>query len=271
MCQRRVSFNPDYPAYFMATGHPLKSFAAGSRAAVIGATGGIGRAIIERLVDSGSFERIHALSRSGTGKTRPGAPSSVSEHRLDFDDPRTIGEAAAAVADEGPLDFVFIATGILHDGDAIQPEKSMRDIEADRLERVFAINTIGPVLVAKHFLPLMRPKRRTVFAALSARVGSISDNRLGGWIAYRSSKAALNMALKTLSIEQARSRPESIVVALHPGTVRSALSEPFTERVPDDKLFSPEKAAEHLLAVVDGLEADDTGGFFAWDGKPVSY
>lgn len=255
----------------MPTGQSLDSFATGSRAAVFGASGGIGRAITERLLDSGRFEQVHALSRSPTGIAGPGSRTSVHEHALDFDDPRTIAEAAAAVGKDGPLDFVFVATGILHDGDAIQPEKSMREIDADRLQRVFAINTVGPVLVAKHFLPLMRRKKRTVFAALSARVGSISDNRLGGWISYRSSKAALNMAMKTLSIEHARRRPESIIAALHPGTVQTALSKPFTERVPDEKLFTPDTAAGHLLAVIDGLGAEDTGGFFAWDGKPIPF
>ena len=246
----------------------LGSFDDKSRAAVIGASGGIGRAITERLVSSGRFSRVYAASRSQGAD--PKSPQVKNLH-LDYASPDTLAQAAADIEDEGPLDFVFVATGILHDGDAVQPEKSMRDIERESLEKVFAVNTFGPVLVAQHFLPLMRRKGRSVFAALSARVGSIGDNRLGGWLAYRSSKAALNMALKTLSIEHARRHRDSVVVALHPGTVETGLSQPFTGNVPDGKLFSPATAAGHLLGVIDGLDSEDTGGFFAWDGKPIAW
>lgn len=246
----------------------LNSFDGDSRAAVIGASGGIGRAITAGIVDSGRFARVYALARSTDGDY---GSETVRSLHLDYASPATIERAASAVGEEGPLDFVFVATGILHDGDAVQPEKSMREIERETLERVFAINTFGPVLVARHFLPMMRRKSRSVFAALSARVGSIGDNRLGGWLAYRSSKAALNMALRTLSIEHARRHRDAVVVALHPGTVDTALSQPFTGNVPDGKLFTPAEAATRLLDVVDGLDSDDTGGFFAWDGKPIPW
>jgi NAD(P)-dependent dehydrogenase (short-subunit alcohol dehydrogenase family) len=136
---------------------------------------------------------------------------------------------------------------------------------------VFRVNTIGPTLVAKHFLPRLRRDGKTVFAALSARVGSIGDNRLGGWVSYRSSKSALNMVLKTLSIEHARRFPEAVMVALHPGTVDTALSAPYQRRVPEHKLFTPARSVGHMLSVIDGLTAADTGGFFAWDGAPIDY
>lgn len=236
-------------------------------AAVVGASGGIGAAMTRLLADSGRFRQVWALSRSAAGFDN----DRITSRELDFDSATSIESAAEAIADDGPLDFVFVATGILHRGDDIQPEKAMRDIDARQLAQVFATNTIGPALVARSFLPLMRPKARSVFAALSARVGSIGDNRLGGWVAYRSSKAALNMILKTLSIEQSRKRPESIVVALHPGTVATDLSGPFTDNVPDNKIFTPEKAAGQLLDVIDGLGPDDTGGFFAWDGKAIPW
>ena len=145
----------------------------------------------------------------------------------------------------------------------------MRELDAGKLARVFAINAAGPALVAKHFLPNLRKGSKTAFAALSARVGSIGDNRLGGWYAYRASKAALNMLLKTLSIEQARQRPDSIIVGLHPGTVNTELSSPFTKRTPAAKLFTPEVSAGHLLNVLDGLTPEDSGGVFAWDGQRV--
>ena len=135
----------------------------------------------------------------------------------------------------------------------------------------FRINTIGPVLLAKHFLPLMRSGSKSVFVALSARVGSISDNRLGGWSSYRASKAALNMLLRTASIEHKRRHPESVIVALHPGTVDTRLSAPFQRGVPEGKLFTPAYSVERLLDVIDGLRPADTGGFFAWDGQPIEY
>jgi NAD(P)-dependent dehydrogenase (short-subunit alcohol dehydrogenase family) len=149
------------------------------------------------------------------------------------------------------------------------PEKTLRELDAEVMAHVLAINTIGPAMVAKHFLPRMRPGTKSVFAVLSARVGSISDNRLGGWYSYRASKAALNMLLKTLAIEHARRFPASIVAGLHPGTVATPLSAPFQQRVPEGKLFTPDFAAERLLAVIDGLEVSDSGSVFAWDGSRI--
>ena len=149
------------------------------------------------------------------------------------------------------------------------PEGEVVDPAA--MEAVFRTNAIGPANVAQAFLPRMRRYGKTVFAALSARVGSIGDNRLGGWVSYRSSKAALNMILKTLSIEHTRQFPESVIAALHPGTVDSALSAPFQRRVPDGKLFSPAQSVGYLLSVIDGLAPEDSGGFFAWDGASIDY
>jgi NAD(P)-dependent dehydrogenase (short-subunit alcohol dehydrogenase family) len=131
------------------------------------------------------------------------------------------------------------------------------------------VNAIGPALVAKHFLPLLARGRSTAFAALSARVGSISDNRLGGWYGYRASKAALNMLIKTLSIELARTRPEAVCVALHPGTVDTRLSGPFQRSVAPDQLFTPEVSGRHLLRVLERLVPSDSGGCFAWNGKAI--
>ena len=158
------------------------------------------------------------------------------------------------------------------DDPAIFPTRalvSLRDIDAEKLSRVLAINAVGPALVAKHFLPRLRKETKTVFAALSARVGSIGDNRLGGWYSYRASKAALNMLLKTLSIEQARLLPQSIVVGLHPGTVDTGLSRPYSKGTSPQKIFSPETAAGHLVAVLDKVCQPDSGGVFAWDSKRI--
>ncbi|MDH5622584.1 MAG: SDR family NAD(P)-dependent oxidoreductase, partial [Gammaproteobacteria bacterium] len=162
-------------------------------------------------------------------------------------------------------------TGVLHRDDAVQPEKTMQALSASAMSEVFAVNAIGPALLAKHFLPVMRRKGKTVFAVLSARVGSIADNRLGGWVTYRASKAALNMVIKTLSIEQTRRRPESIMVALHPGTVDTALSKPFSSGVAEHALFTPEYSAACLLKVIDGLDVSDSGAFLAWDGTRIEY
>ncbi|WP_125256426.1 SDR family NAD(P)-dependent oxidoreductase [Brevundimonas fluminis] len=222
-------------------------------AVVIGASGGIGAAVAERLGTSGRFEVVHALSRSRTG--------------LDLEDEATIAAAAARVSDGPAPTLVFVATGVLHDGH--QPERTHRALTSDHLLRDFRVNAVGPALVAKHFLPLLPRDSRAVFAALSARVGSIGDNRLGGWHAYRASKAALNMILRNLAIELSRTHPQTIVAGLHPGTVDTALSAPFRKGVDPAKLFAPDAAAGRLLAVLDGLTSADSGRVFDWDGLRV--
>ncbi len=236
------------------------------RAAVIGASGGLGRAFTEHLAADPSASHVFAFSRT-PAVARP-HPNLVSG-QLDLLDEASIASAAELAACGGDLDLVIVATGILHRGGSVQPEKAMREIAADSMGEVLAINTIGPALVAKHFLPVLRSGHKTVFAALSARVGSIGDNRLGGWVSYRASKAALNMTLRTLAIEHARRRPDSVVAGLHPGTVKTRLSGPFSSRVPDGKLFSPSQSVEFLIKVIDGLTAADSGGVFAWDGARI--
>jgi NAD(P)-dependent dehydrogenase (short-subunit alcohol dehydrogenase family) len=136
---------------------------------------------------------------------------------------------------------------------------------------LFALNTIGPAVIAKHMLPLLPRGRRSVFAALSARVGSITDNRLGGWHSYRASKAGLNMLVRDFAIEMRRTHPHSVIVALHPGTVDTPLSRAFQRNLPDGQLTTSQDAAMHLLAVLDGLTPAESGGFFAWDGQPIPF
>lgn len=245
----------------------IESLNAAANVAVVGASGGIGQAVVKLLNEDPSVAHVHALSRDATishdGKI----------HYLPIDllDEKSIVSAAETTATRAPLDLVIVASGILHRNSDLQPEKTMHALSANAMSEVFDINTIGPALVAKHFLPAMRKTGKTVFAAISARVGSISDNRLGGWISYRASKAALNMVIKTLSIEHTRRRPESIIVSLHPGTVATALSKPFSAAVPRDRLFTPEYSAACLLKVIDGLDVADSGGFFAWDGAAIKY
>jgi len=159
---------------------------------------------------------------------------------------------------------------VLHD-DGLRPEKSWRHLDADALARSYEVNAIGPALVAKHLLPRLRRDHKAVFAAMSARVGSIEDNRIGGWYAYRASKAALNQILRTLAIELGRRWPEAVCVGLHPGTTDTALSAPFQANVPAGKLFTPTFVAERLLTVVDDLDASASGGLYAWDGARIPF
>lgn len=243
----------------------LDSFGDNLSVAVVGASGGIGHAMCELLENAPQVDSVYAFSRRELG-----AKGKVQWYPMDISDEASVEFAMDSVGDVR-FDMVLVLTGILHSGNQLQPERRLEEVAADSMAQVFAINTIGPALVAKHLLPRMAKGRKTVFAALSARVGSVGDNRLGGWVSYRASKAALNQVLRTLSIEHARRWKDSVVVALHPGTVDTPLSKPFTGRTPDDKLFTPEQSAGYLLEVIDGLSAGDTGGFFAWDGSPIEY
>jgi NAD(P)-dependent dehydrogenase (short-subunit alcohol dehydrogenase family) len=246
----------------------LGSFGSELNVAVVGASGGLGRAFVNLLSSCPAVARISAFSRSTTTFNDPRI-SSVALELGREDSIARATEVAAGVA--GAYDMVIVATGVLQDGARLKPEKTWRALGGAGLAAAFAVNSIGPALVAKHFLPLMAPDRKSVFAAVSARVGSIEDNNLGGWYAYRSSKAALNMLIKTLSIELARRNPAALCVALHPGTVDTALSRPFQRGVPQGKLFSPAQAAGRLLDVLDRLTPEDSGGFFAWDGERLPF
>ncbi len=234
-----------------------------SSAVVVGASGGIGRALAEALAAGGAHAPVFALARGPAPFAAP-----VRTHAIDLTDEASVAAAAAFAGGAGPVGLVVVASGILH-GPGIAPEKAVRSLDPAAMAAVYAVNAIGPALVAKHFLPLMPRRGRSVFAALSARVGSIADNRLGGWYAYRASKAALNQILRTLAVEAARTHPEAIVAGLHPGTVATGLSRPFRPDPEGAGLFAPEESAGHLLRVLDGLRPEDTGQVFAWDGRPI--
>jgi NAD(P)-dependent dehydrogenase (short-subunit alcohol dehydrogenase family) len=234
----------------------VKSFPESGIAVVIGASGGIGSAIAEALEAGEHFGEVIRFSRSD-------------ERHIDILSEASIMRTAAVIASTGSdLRLVFDATGFLHDAE-FAPEKSWSQIDLAHMQKSFAVNAIGPALLMKHFLPLLAKDGKTVFATLSAKVGSIGDNRLGGWYAYRAAKAALNQMVRTAAIELTRRRPQAICVALHPGTVATALTGPFARTGLD--VQTPEAAAGHLLAAIDRLQPADTGGFLDRFGKPLPW
>ncbi len=227
--------------------------------ALIVGPGGIGRALAAELARRAPGLRIRTAGRRGA------------EIPLDLADDGSLATLAARAAGElAPLRVVINSAGLLHDG-AIQPEKRLSQVNRQALERSFAVNAFGPLLLAQAIEAALPRDRPVHFASLSARVGSISDNRLGGWYAYRAAKAAQNQLLRTLAIEWQRRLPQACVTLLHPGTTATPLSAPFGRSVPPTALFSPERAAAHLLDVLEGQTAASSGAFLAWDGRPVPW
>lgn len=234
----------------------LESFSPGGLAVVVGATGGLGGAFRDAIAASGAFADVLGLSRSG--------PIAV-----DVTDEATIAAAAARIAADGrPLRLVVDATGVLSGG-GFEPEKTWRQLSAEAMLFQFAVNAVGPALLMKHVLPLFPREGKAIFATLSAKVGSIGDNQIGGWYGYRAAKAALNQIVKTASIELARRHREAAVVALHPGTVATRLSAPFAKE--GLSVQTPAQSAAALLSVIDRLGPEDTGGFFAYDGTRLPW
>ncbi len=233
------------------------------QAVVIGSSGGIGSALVEGLLRQGGLWRVHALSRS---QAQP--PAGSQGGAIDITDEASIAAAAGQI--DGEIDLVIVASGRLQ-GEGVSPERSVSALDGDALARSFQVNAIGPALAAKHFLPRLPRDRPATFAALSARVGSIEDNRLGGWYGYRASKAALNMLVRSLAVELARTRPLAACVALHPGTVDTALSRPFQRNVATERLFTADDSAARLLDVITALTPKDSGGFYAYDGTRIPF
>ena len=234
----------------------MEGFSPGGLAAIFGSSGAIGSAVADALEQCGAFAQVLRFSRGTT-------PA------LDLADEAAIAACAAAIKAHGrPLRLAFDATGFLH-GSGFMREKRLRQIDPAHMAHAFAVNAIGPALLMKHVTPLLAGEGKAVFATLSARVGSIGDNRLGGWHAYRASKAALNQMVRTVSIELSRRKPEAICVALHPGTVESDLSEPFAKSGLDVR--PPHEAARQLLTVLDALDASANGGFLDHHGKAIDW
>jgi NAD(P)-dependent dehydrogenase (short-subunit alcohol dehydrogenase family) len=239
---------------------PHARWCLGASALVVGASGGIGSALIGALRADGRWSLVMGLGRA----TEPG---------WQIDDEPGLATAAATLAQRAeargaPIRLVISAVGGLH-GPGWAPEKSWRDLNAARLEQAFEVNAIAPALLIKHFLPRLAPEGRAVMACLSARVGSIGDNRLGGWYGYRAAKAALNQIVHTAAIELRRKQPAALCVALHPGTVDTPLSKPFSRQ--SLALQTPAEAAARLLSVIEGLSEADNGGHFDHHGQPVPW
>ena len=231
----------------------MRSLPDGFQALVVGAGGALGAAFVQGLQADGSCANVWALGRH-------------TEPALDYGREASVAQAAEQLRERAPFHLIVVATGVLHTP-AAQPEKRLADLGYASMEEIFRINTFGPAMVLRHFAPLL-DRRRSVMALLSAKVGSISDNRLGGWYSYRASKAALNMMLKTAAIEMRRTHPGAVLVALHPGTVKSTLSRPFRG---DEIGREPRDAVSSMLQALDGLGPQDSGAFLAYDGQRLPW
>ncbi|MCV6597659.1 MAG: SDR family NAD(P)-dependent oxidoreductase [Mangrovicoccus sp.] len=221
------------------------------RALVIGSSGGIGQALVQALETRPDFDEVTGLSRR--------------DHGLDFRHPESIPRAFEPL--RGPYHLILVASGVLH-GAGQAPEKSLSALSAAAMADQFAVNAIGPAMVLQQAVPLLPRRERAVFAALSARVGSIGDNRLGGWYSYRAAKAGLNQVIHSAAIELARSHPQAICAALHPGTVATSFTASYQSRHPT---VDPIVAAQNLLRVAMGLQRDQSGGFFDWRGDEIPW
>ena len=226
--------------------------------AIFGCSGAIGKALCIEYINKPNIDNIIAYSRSGEELEN----NLIKSIKVDYCNEQSLAEAAFSL--QIKLDIIIVAIGALDN-----PEKSIRDLSAEKFLDMFNANTIPTALIAKYFLPCLYRDRITKFASISARVGSIQDNELGGWYSYRASKSALNMILKGLSIEQQRSNQDSIIFGLHPGTVDSKLSRPFQKK--NKEYFSPEFSAKKLVNVIDTKTVDDNGKIFAWDNTIIPY
>ena len=243
---------------------------------IVGASRGIGLGFVKQLLQHQSTTKIYATYRNEESARELLALTKQHKNQLvsfmmDITQESSICLGIQQISKQTKkIHLAIYCVGVLHDGD-FQPEKSLRQIIPESLIYYFQVNSIGAVFLAKHIMPLLRHPEHSMFAAISAKVGSIGDNRLGGWYGYRASKAALNMFLKTISLEYSRRCPKTIVVALHPGTTDTDLSQPFQANVPPGKLFPVTKTVNQLLEVMKNLELKDSGGFFSWDGSALPW
>ena len=233
---------------------------------IIGSSGAIGSSFLKYYAEEDKNNVIYALSRSEVASSF----SNIHNVSIDIESDSSISNASSICSEAGPFDVIIVTTGMLSN-ESINPEKSLRHLNKESLSRIFSVNTLGPALIAKYFIPLLKKDAPSFLGFLSARVGSISDNRIGGWYSYRASKAALNMIIKNLSIEVARNNPQSIIVGLHPGTVDSKLSKPFQGNVSEGKLFTPDYSVLKMVEVISNLKPGNSGNCFAWNGEEIEF
>ena len=254
----------------------LNRYSQGINVLIVGASGGIGLAFTRQLLAEEKVDRLFATHRESSAmadlsQLKQEYPEKLALLSLDITQESQVAAIAKSISEEVKrLHLVINCVGILHDGD-FQPEKSLRQIQPNNLLRYFEINSIGAILLVKHLLPLLKHPERSILATISAKIGSIGDNQIGGWYGYRASKAALNMFLRTAAIEYKRTSPQTIMVMLHPGTTDTELSKPFQRNVPPEKLFDRDRTVTQLLAVLDQLTEKDSGEFFSWDGSRLPW
>eukprot|EP01047_Picozoa_sp_COSAG01_P002062 COSAG01_NODE_52_length_31456_cov_125.226648_20_plen_242_part_00 len=234
--------------------------------ALFGASGAIGAAFLSLFEKDETVERIDVFTRSKLLSKQ----AKTHFHSLDFCQEDQFQVVKETLSQDCVFDLILICSGLLH-RDHLKPEKSLVQFQLDNMREVFDINAFAPMLIAKNFMPFLNPNSHTIFAALSARVGSISDNRLGGWYSYRASKAALNMFLKTLSIECKLRYPNTCILGLHPGTVDSELSSPYTSSTPAAKLFTPAQSATYLYRTIMESQLENSGSCLDWEGKTIVF
>ena len=231
--------------------------------AIIGSSGAIGRAFLDAYIADKDISNIYSISRTEVKSN----DKRIIHINIDVTDEVSV-KAAASKIEENRLDRLIVATGVLHTK-SFGPEKSIKDIKIENFVKIFSVNTFGPALIGKYFLPLMTKDQKSIVAFLSARVGSISENKLGGWYAYRASKSALNQIIKNFSIEAKRTNSSGIIIGLQPGTVKSKLSEPFQKNVKKGKLFLPEDSVDSLIKVIENVMQNDSGKIFDWEGEEI--
>ena len=232
--------------------------------AIIGTTGSIGKAFLEYYLSDDNTNKVYSISRSKNGIE----DKKIVNLNLNFTNENDFDTLSSTIPKDS-LDRVIIASGVLHDGD-LQPEKAISSLDLDNFQKVFNVNTFAPALLLKVFFPLIKRNSDALIGVLSARVGSISDNRIGGWYAYRASKAALNMIIKTAAIELERRDKTAKIIGLHPGTVDTNLSKPFQGGTPKEKIFTPPQSINYLTKVIDNAAPQDTGKIFDWEGKEIT-